>query len=588
MAIASDIVDRARAALDRGDAFAAYDIAATDDSGDPDLVYLRVLALARLGDWRSALSLYGTEGLDRHGDVDSLALKARLLKDKAFDSSGAERTAILRDSRDAYHTAFERTGEDFAAINAASLSLMIGDSATGRELAQTLLDRSAGSRPTDYWHGATRAEALMVLARFDEARVALAEAAALPDASAAARSSTFQQLRRLLAATGMADTAVVDDLLQPIRPRRVAHFCGHMFRAGEEVEARLAATVADAFRAEDVGMAFGALACGADILIAEQALALGIQLHVVFPFDKDDFVRQSVVPGGGDWRARFERCAAAATATYIASPMRFVNDDEQFAFGSRTAMGMARLRASQAHAETVQIAVCDDEIPRGVAGTAADIATWQSAGGRTCRLSTMGAQRPARSAGMSGATADRESRALRVLVFADFQGFSRLPEQLIPQFWQTIMAGCAKALEPHAEAILAINTWGDGLHLVFDRVEAAAPALLDLRETLLGLDLAQLGIAGDSGMRIAAHFGSVYEMVDPVTGRLNFYGTEVSRAARLEPVTPPGKIYTTEPMAAAVEMSCADTFRSRYVGRLSLPKNFGTERIYALDERRPR
>ena len=56
MASASDIVDRARAALDRGNSFAAYDIAAEGDgSGDPELAYIRVLALARLGDWRSAL-----------------------------------------------------------------------------------------------------------------------------------------------------------------------------------------------------------------------------------------------------------------------------------------------------------------------------------------------------------------------------------------------------------------------------------------------------------------------------------------------------------------------------------------------------
>jgi class 3 adenylate cyclase len=361
-----------------------------------------------------------------------------------------------------------------------------------------------------------------------------------------------------------------------------------MLRAGGDGEAALAAAVAEALREEDVGMAFGALACGADIVIAEQALALGVELHVVLPFDREDFVRQSVINGGDAWLARFEHCAAAAAGVYLASPMRFVEDDEQFAFGSRTAMGMARLRAAQVHAETVQIAVCDEELGGKVAGTAADIATWQAAGGRTRQLPTMGVPRPARSRGEPRPVADRERRALRVLVFADFQGFSRLPEQVIPQFWQTIMRGCAKALVPHAEAILATNTWGDGLHLVIDRVEAAAPALLDLRQTLLGLDLGELGIEGVSGMRIAAHFGSVYEMVDPVTGRLNFYGTEVSRAARLEAVTPPGKVYITEPMAAAVEMACTGAFQSRYVGRLTLPKNFGTERIYALEQRVPR
>jgi len=582
---ASDIVGRAQAALDRGDAFAAYDIAAEDDgSGDPQLAYIRVLALARLGDWRSALAYYDSHGLDRRSDVDSLALKARLLKDKAFDSPAAERSAILREARDAYLAAFERTGQDFAAINAASLSHMVGDEVAAQALAQALLDRSAGGRPTDYWQGATRAEALAVLARFDEARAALEHAAALPDASAAARSSTFQQLRRLFAASGAIDAAAIGHLLQPIRPRRVAHFCGHMLRPDHDSEARLAAAVAELLHEEDVGMVFGALACGADLIIAEQALALGAELHVVFPFDRDDFVQQSV---GDAWHGRFEHCANAATGTYMASTMRFVHDDEQFAFGSRTAMGMARLRAAQMHAETVQIAVCDEDSAAGVAGTAADVASWQAAGGRTRRLSSMGIRRPARSAGTSGDANDRERRVLRVLVFADFQGFSRLPEPLIPQFWQTIMSGCARALAPHAGAILATNTWGDGLHLVLDRVEAAAAALLDLRETLAGLDLAGLGIAGNAGMRIAAHSGSVYEMADPVTGRLNFYGTEVSRAARLEAVTPPGTVYVTEPMAAAIEMSCADLFRSRYVGRLSLPKNFGTERIYALEKRQP-
>lgn len=577
-AIPGDTVARAQAALERGDAFAAYDFASGEDSaGDPQLAYIRALALARLGDWHSALAHYERDGLDRRSDVDCLALKARLLKDKAFDSADAERGAILLDARDAYLAAYQRTGEDYAAINAASLSFMAGDQATARELALAVLESTACSPPADYWQGASCAEALTLLGRFDEAHTVLAKAAALPDANAAARSSTFQQLRRLLAASG-----ATEDLLRPIRPRRVAHFCGHMLRANEPAEAGLAAAVAEVLREEDVGMVYGALACGADIVIAEQALTLGAELHVVFPFDRDDFVQQSV---GEEWRTRFDRCAEAATGISMASTTRYVHDDEQFAFGSRTAMGMARLRAAQMHAETVQIAICDDDAAGGVAGTAADIAAWQVAGGRTRRLSTMGARRPERSPGPPP-PATSEQRALRVLVFADFQGFSRLPEPAIPQFWQTIMAGCARALAPHAGAILATNTWGDGLHLVLDRVEAAGPALLELRETLSALDLAALGIAGDAGMRIAAHFGSVYEMLDPVTGRPNFYGTEVSRAARLEAVTPPGTVYITEPMAAAIAMSHDGQFRSRYVGRLSLPKNFGTEPIYSLEERR--
>lgn len=583
MEATTDIAKRAQAALDRGDTFAAYDIAARDDgTGGAELAYLRVLTLARLGDWRNALTQYEVEGLGQYGDVDSLALKARLLKDKAFNDGGEARGEILREARDAYLAAYHETGDDFAAINAASLSSMMGDGVAAGELSRALLRRTGGSQNlSGYWQAANRAEALTILGRFDEARAVLEIAAGLPDASVAARSSTFRQLERLLEHAAIGGKAA-EALLDPIRPRRVAHFCGSMLAAGDYGETRLAEEIAQALRDENVGIAFGALACGADIVIAEQALALGIELHVVFPFDRNDFVQASVITGGEQWLPRFKHCLAAATGVYAASAMRFVDDDEQFAFGSRTAMGMARLRARRIHADTVQIAVTDDPATRGSAGTAADIAVWRAAGGRTCLLPAMGIARPARSK-VPAAGRDRNRRALRVLVFADFQGFSRLPEPAIPRFWQGVMASCADVLVQHTGSILATNTWGDGLHLVFDRVEAAAAALLDLRDRLSTLDPGDFGAAEVTGMRIAAHFGSVYEMIDPVTGRPNFYGSEVSRAARLEAVTPPGQVYVTEPMAAAIEMACAESFASRYVGRLSLPKNFGIEPIYALE-----
>lgn len=585
MEATTDIAKRAQAALDRGDTFAAYDIAAQDDgTGGAELAYIRVLALARLGDWHSALAQYEDEWLDRNGDVDSLALKARLLKDKAFDGGSDARNANLREARDTYLAAFNSTGDDFAAINAASLSFMIDDGAAASDMSRALLLRTGSNDRSGYWQAATRAEALTILGRFEDARAVLEEAVRLPDASVAARSSTFRQLERLLAHAA-AGPHVTEALLKPIRPQRVAHFCGSMLSAGDTSETLLAEEVARALNDENVGMVFGALACGADIVIAEQALALGIALHVVFPFDRDDFVRESVRNGGEEWLPRYERCLAAAAGSYAASSMRYVNDDEQFAFGSQTAMGMARLRAQRIHADTVQIAVTDDATAHGVAGTGADIAVWQAAGGRTRLLPTMGVERAARSVAVV-AGSDRNRRALRVLVFADFQGFSRLPEPVIPHFWQSVMASCADVLAPHAGSILSTNTWGDGLHIVFDDVEAAAEALVELSGKLCALDLAELGVAGVTGMRIAAHFGSVYQMIDPVTLRENFYGSEVSRAARLEPVTPPGKVYVTEPMAAAIEMSCSDRFVTRYVGRLSLPKNFGSEPIYALEFQR--
>jgi class 3 adenylate cyclase len=144
------------------------------------------------------------------------------------------------------------------------------------------------------------------------------------------------------------------------------------------------------------------------------------------------------------------------------------------------------------------------------------------------------------------------------------------------------MGRCGLVLAAHSAKIQCLNTWGDALYLALDDNRAAADVLCALQEAKAGIDDAAIGLPPGSGMRIAGHYGSVYEVDDPVTGMPNYYGTEVSRAARVEPITPPGQVYVTEPMAAAVEMTCSDAYECRYVGRLALAKDFGVERIYRL------
>ena len=242
--------------------------------------------------------------------------------------------------------------------------------------------------------------------------------------------------------------------------------------------------------------------------------------------------------------------------------------------------------AAQLGGEAVQIAVWDGAHAGGIAGAGADVARWRSAGGRTVVIDGAGLPRVRGSLAPAPAALAATKRALRVIVFTDFKGFSRLP----------VMGRCASVLQAHRAEIRCLNTWGDALYLALEDVRAAAVVLCALQEALAGIDAAALGLPPASGMRIAAHYGSVYAVDDPVTGLPNYYGTEVSRAARVEPITPPGQVYVTEPMAAAIEMMSGemtgdevrggDAFACRYVGRLALAKDFGVERIYRLERRR--
>lgn len=59
-------------------------------------------------------------------------------------------------------------------------------------------------------------------------------------------------------------------------------------------------------------LAVGALASGSDIIVAEAALAAGVQLKVLLPFDVPAFEMSSIRAHGGEWVARFN---ALLTAT---------------------------------------------------------------------------------------------------------------------------------------------------------------------------------------------------------------------------------------------------------------------------------
>lgn len=48
-------------------------------------------------------------------------------------------------------------------------------------------------------------------------------------------------------------------------------------------------------------------ACGADLLALEAGAALGMQLHVVLPFDRERFRATSVTDRPGDWGERYDR-----------------------------------------------------------------------------------------------------------------------------------------------------------------------------------------------------------------------------------------------------------------------------------------
>lgn len=367
----------------------------------------------------------------------------------------------------------------------------------------------------------------------------------------------------------------------------VAMFCGHMFNAGSQAEQDLAERVRGALAERDVTVGYGPLACGADIVIAEALLARGAELQVVLPFCEKDFIAESVMSGGADWLPRYLACRDAAAAVHFATPGAYVGDDNQFAYNSRYAIGLASLRAEIDGAERLQLAVVSDKIASlsltGIAGTLADIRLWRDLGGETVAIPAGPVPRdlvfPQREPIGSGT-----KRRIRSILFADYKGFSRLGEREIVLFMHLVMGRIARVLNRHGDHVEFRNTWGDSLYAIIDRPSRAAQIALELQEALEGLP-PELSPAGDTaGMRIGVHYGPIWVGTDRITGNRLWYGSEVNRTARIEPVTPVGGVYCTDAFAAALLVADDHSCRFVPVGRVELAKAYGEVDMYRLEK----
>jgi AcrR family transcriptional regulator len=580
------LLQSAEAARREGNPLALYDrarsaIAAGQD--EPRFRYLQVLALAQMGDTDRAEQLYQEFGLGSWtGDEDALALQGRLFKDRALAAAGPERRAAFKAASQAYLRAYELRRGYFPGINAATTAWASGDRDAARNLAEQILAHPELNPADGFYAAASRAEALVLLGRPREAGETLAEAVATGGVGHGERASAFHQLEWLCTSAEISE-ADREQVLAQLRPGPVINFTGHMFRAGDAAEAQLAERIGAEIDALGAAIAYGALACGADIVIAEQILKRGGELHVVLPFFEKDFVEASVRPGGEAWLGRFEACMAKAASVTLATRMNYVRHDGQFSYGAQFTMGMTQLRAAQLAAGSVQLAVWDGQPARGDSGAAVDVSAWRALGLES-RIIDPGPVNRRLSPAERPQAVDAPKRVVRAIIFSDYTGYSRLAEAAVPVFNREVMGRIGQVLNKHNDAVCTRNTWGDALYAIITEPAEAAEIVLEIVDSLKDVRVGEPG--EPEGMRIGLHFGPVYQEIDPVTGRENFYGSEVTLTARIEPTVIPGEIYTTQAFAAMLAATQPNRFVTRYMGRVELAKGYGVAPIYQLERRR--
>jgi len=447
------------------------------------------------------------------------------------------------------------------------MRMLAGQTRQARRLAQHTLrqmqDKTGGDDSERYFRHVSIAEANLLLGDDARCRAALHDADQLLRDDITRRSRSHQQLWMLCRHLEL-DTAITDGLhLPPVVMLRLR---------GTAPRTRRAPVLPTSLQSliDERALLHLVVHGSADLQVCEQLQRAGARLYLTLPAPAPELAVQWRRRGARGLQTRLESLLLAVDGVVV-----------QRGFLARE----QRWRAAEADALNVGLSIL----------TAARLAMrwltvdlrWTDGVLRSRRSEPLSElDRNAHTAFTLAPMALRSkapaARRMAGLIFADFSGFSRLSDPLLPRYYRDVVAGLARILKPHGARVLTRKTWGDALHVVTADAASAAQIAVDVQAFMEQHRLRRQGMLGDLELRIAAHYAPVFSGIDAVERMPAHFGTQLSFAARIEPVAPPGSIYVTENFAARLAFEAPRRFALDYAGEVELAKHYGAYRLYSL------
>jgi class 3 adenylate cyclase len=337
--------------------------------------------------------------------------------------------------------------------------------------------------------------------------------------------------------------------------------------------------------ASQIGFGFGALAVGADIIIAEALLARGAELHVVLPVGRASYFAQSVDLVGGAWRERFSACMEQAASVSEVTHLSGGFEPLTVALAGDRSMGAAVLNARMLESRAAQLIIADDgEGPYGSGRyTARDALRWKARGHDQhviiCpRSSIVGAS------GHRGPEQPVPSRRLAAMLHLALAGTERLADADWPLVEENLFRPLRAALSALPEAPFLSRGLANTRILAFDDVLPACDAAQTAMAFMAGLDLKALGLPTHIALTIGGHYGIAHASPDGD----DLYGAAVIQSERVAALAHPGSFTVTENFANALAFQTGAETIAEYVGDLEGPKDSDSHRLFAIKSSLPK
>ncbi len=542
---------------------------------------------------------------------ETLGILARTYKDQALGSRDAATSKEkLTEALRYYQESYDRDRGIWAGINVAFCHRLLDQDDRAAAVAQQVLDdclSSLESLPVDddeyYWCLATLGDAAFLLGDKQAAQSWYDKACQNVGTNQRHLVSTRQQLRRIIR-HDIRRRQLPEDSRQWVDrwlpTCKVAMFVGHTIDRPGRRSPRFAEQMVDGvqqaidrwLRKNNIQFGFSSAACGSDLLFHQQLRLGNGQSYLILPYSTEIFRHRNVNFAGNAWAKRFDDAVDHCDRLITVSDHRIDGGGIGYDYANAVLEGLAMSSADDHDTVLMALAVWDGNLEDQSSGTRNTVKRWLDQGievhvidpaapGNIRVLKPGSGDQPPQPA------ADRDGEIeIRALLFGDAVGFSQFTEQQVTSFVDDCLVPIASILNNEfGESILHKRTTGDGFYIVFEDVRSAGNAALAINRFLdgrCGEKWSGSCLPGNLTFRLALHAGPVHRCAEPLTGEVEYTGTHVSRAARLEPETPAGQVYASEAFAAMCRGQQIKDFRCIYVQQLQWAKHYGTYPTYAV------
>lgn len=580
------------------------------------LLCVQAIAYARQGRHGEAQTII--KGLpDLPADPNSRFSRGDACAELALLEPDPQKSADLLEEA---HSIFTLSGERHRfRISAAATAVWLGNHKVALVLAKDVARQCREALvkdPSETWSSLNLAESMLISRRPEEA-VAIYQSIHSTLTAPEFRNRLMQVRQRALRhckELGMAPGPV-----RAVLSQTIVVFAGHMIDASTREFPRFPAgdapvikeRIREALMKINPSHGISNAACGGDILFLECMQEMKCATTILMSWRREDFVQRCVAyPSEGDWLERFENVAKNATSVI---PLSQQNDPGESGltheFLSECLAGTAMIFSDAFQADLAPMALWDGRDADGPGGSATFLTGWNARAKEhegearwheVVEVKTNEYPRPAsvskphsRPSHVSG-TLDlaKGESCIRTMLFADVNGYSKLPESSLPAFVRHFFGGISELVANSDDRPVTMNTWGDAIYFVFDQALQGGRFALEMLRYIRSVDWEGKGLPDQLGLRMALHTGPVLMCMDPLVRHITFTGTHVSHAARAEPITARNQVWGTEAFAAycrlSTEWKAGDApFSLSYLGQGEFAKGYGCYPLFRVHENRP-